>query len=146
MALSHDDLVDLVEAAYRHGFGDPLTDLEAVRLSESDPCGMRMVHRTPLMQRASERAYRVTRLMAAMGAQSREGPSTQDDVERAYVRAVLAAAAFDGLLWSGGRPPISRLVERLRRCHPLSRSRGQRTACGRGGAHRSRARPRPAAR
>ncbi len=118
VALSHDDLVDLVEAAYRHGFGDPHIELEAVRLSESDPCGMRMVLRTPLMHRASQRAYRVTRLIAAMGAHSREEPSTQDDTERAYVRAVLAAAAFDGLLWSGRRPPISRLVDV---CHDVIR-------------------------
>jgi len=111
VALSHDDLVDLVEAAYRHGFGNPLNDLDAVRLAEDDPFGLRMVHRTPLMHRASQRAYRLTRLRAALGVRPREKPSTQDDVERAYFRAVLATAAFDGLLWSGGRPPTSRLVD-----------------------------------
>jgi hypothetical protein len=111
VALSHDDLVDLVEAAYRHGFGNPVTDLDAVRLAEHDPFGLRMVHRTPLMHRASQRAYRVTRLTAALGAPPRESPSTQDDVERAYVRAILATASFDGLLWSGRRPPTNRLVE-----------------------------------
>jgi hypothetical protein len=111
VALSHDDLVDLVEAAYRHGIGNPVTDLDAVRLADRDPFGLRMVHRTPLMQRASQRAYRVTRLTAALGAHPREEPSTQDDVERAYVRAVLATAAFDGLLWSGSRPPTSRLAD-----------------------------------
>ncbi len=111
VALSHDDLVDLVEAAYRHGFGNPGADLDAVRLAERDPFGLRMVHRTPLMQRASERAYRVTRLTAAVGARSRADPSTQDETERVYGRAVVATATFDGLLWSGGRPPTSRLAE-----------------------------------
>ena len=111
VALSHDDLMDLVESAYRHGFGNPFTDLDAVRLAESDPFGLHLLHRTPLMQRASERAYRVTRLTAALGSRSRAKPSTQDDTERAYGHAVLVTAALDGLLWCGGRPPISRLVE-----------------------------------
>jgi hypothetical protein len=111
VALSHDDLVDLIEAAYRHGFGNPVGDLGSVRLAERDPFGLRMAHRTPLMKRASNRAYRVTRLSVALGARSREVPSTEDEMEKSYVQAVLAIAGFEGLLWSGARPSISRLAD-----------------------------------
>ncbi len=113
-ALSHDDLVDLAEAEYLYTFGSPVANLDEVRLAETDPAGLRMPHRTPLMRRASQRAYRVARLTTALGARPApwmSEPSIQDGVERAYLRAILATAAFNGVLWAGGRPPTMRLVD-----------------------------------
>jgi hypothetical protein len=113
-ALSHDDLVDLAEAEYLYAFGNPVANLDGVRLAETDPAGLCMPHRTPLMRRAAERAYRVARLTTALGVRPppwMSGHSTQDSVEQAYLRAILATAAFNGVLWAGGRPPTVRLVE-----------------------------------